>query len=97
MLFMFGSTMGIFYKIEWFSVLLMNLLMAHLDVLKNILKALKASLNMLGMLSFFGASFICFFSVFSLYYYVESIYPDKFPKNACESVFGCIIELYIKE
>lgn len=74
----------------------MNLLMARLDVLKNILKALKASLNMLGMLSFFGASFICFFSVFSLYYYVESIYPDKFPKDACQSVFGCIIELYIK-
>lgn len=70
LLFMFGSIMGIFYKIEWFSILLMNLLMARLDVLKNILKALKASLNMLGMLSFFGACFICFFSVFSLYYYV---------------------------
>jgi hypothetical protein len=67
--------MGMFYRIEWFSILLMNLLMAHLDVLKNILQALKQSMGMLGMLSFFGASFIAFFSVFSIYFYTESIYP----------------------
>lgn len=79
LLFMFGSFMGMFYGIEWFSILLMNLLMARLDVLKNILQALKVSLPMLGMLSFFGASFIAFFSVFSLYYYAGAIYPDKFP------------------
>ena len=90
-LFMFGSAMGMFYRIEWFSILLMNLLMARLDVLKNILQALKASLPMLGMLSFFGASFIAFFSVFSLYYYANSIYPEKFPKEHCESVSSCIV------
>jgi hypothetical protein len=94
---MFGSVMGMFYSIEWFSILLVNLLMAHLEVLNNILQALKSSMRMLGMLSFFGASFIAFFSVFSLYYYVESIYPENHPKQHCESVLSCIIELYIKE
>lgn len=67
--------MGMFYKIEWFSILLINFLMAKMDVLKSILQAMKASLPMLSMLSFFGASFIAFFSVFSLYYYVGAIYP----------------------
>jgi hypothetical protein len=94
---MFGSTMGMFYRIEWFSILLINFLMAKMDVLKSILQAMKASLPMLSMLSFFGASFIAFFSVFSLYYYVGAIYPEKLPKEHCESVYGCIVELYIKE
>ena len=69
MLFMFGSLMGMFYKIEWYSLLLMNLLMARLDVLKNIIRALKVSLKMLGILPVFGVSFITFFSVFSMSYY----------------------------
>lgn len=74
-LFMVGSAAGMFYHIEWFSVLLINFLMVKMDVLKSILSAMKASTPMLSMLSFFGGSFIAFFSVFSLYYYVESIYP----------------------
>ena len=69
MLFMFGSLMGMFYKIELYSLLLMNLLMARLDVLKNIIRALKVSLKMLGILSVFVVSFITFFSVFSMSYY----------------------------
>jgi hypothetical protein len=80
---MFGSTMGMFYRIEWFSILLINFLMVKMDVLKSILRAMKASLPMLSMLSFFGSSFIAFFSVFSLYYYVETIYPDNHPKEHC--------------
>lgn len=70
MLFMFGSLMGIFYKIEWYSLLLMNLLMARLDVLRNIVQAIKTSVRMLGILSFFGVSFVAFFSVFSMGNYV---------------------------
>lgn len=78
-LFMFGSLMGMFHKIEWYSLLLMNLLMARLDVLKGIITALKVSLKMLGILAFFGISFYTFFSVFSMNYYVDTIYPDKYP------------------
>jgi hypothetical protein len=94
---MFGSMMGMFYKIEWYSLLLINLLMARLDVLKNIIQALKASIFMLGILSFFGVSFITFFSVFSLGNYADSIYPDRYPDTHCETVFDCVVELYIKE
>ena len=43
--------------------------MARLDVLRNIITALKVSLKMLGILSVFGVSFITFFSVFSMSYY----------------------------
>jgi hypothetical protein len=43
--------------------------MARLDVLKNILTALKNSLGMLGTLALFGASFIAIFSIFSITYY----------------------------
>lgn len=70
LLFMFGSLMGMFYKIEWYSLLLMNLMMAKLDVLKSIVRALKVSMKMLGILAFFGVSFITFFSVFSMGSYV---------------------------
>ena len=62
--------MGMFYKIEWYSLLLMNLLMARLEVLKGIITALKVSLNMLGILAVFGVAFFTFFSVFSLSSYV---------------------------
>jgi hypothetical protein len=72
---MTGSILGTFYRMECFSILLINLLMARLDVLKNILTALKKSMGMLGMLSFFGASFIAIFSIFSIHYYADSIYP----------------------
>ena len=96
-LFMFGSLMGMFYRIEWYSLLLMNLLMARLEVLNNIVRALKVSLKMLGILGFFGISFITFFSVFSLSSYVDSIYPDRYPDSHCETVGACVIELYITE
>lgn len=96
-LFMFGSLMGMFYKIEWYSLLLMNLLMARLDVLKNIIQAIKTSVRMLGILSFFGVSFVAFFSVFSMGNYVETIYPDRYPDSHCESVIDCVLELYIRE
>lgn len=61
----------------------MNLLMARLDVLNNIIRALKASVRMLGILSFFGVSFITFFSVFSMTSYVDTIYPDRYPDTHC--------------
>ena len=67
--------MGMLHKIEWYSLLLMNLLMARLDVLKSIIRALKVSVKMLGILAFFGVSFYTFFSVFSMSSYVETIYP----------------------
>ena len=74
----------------------MNLLMARLDVLNNIIRALKASVRMLGILSFFGVSFIAFFSVFSISNYADTIYPEKYPEVHCESVYDCVVELYIK-
>ena len=95
-MFMFGSLMGMFYKIEWYSLLLMNLMMAKLDVLTSIVRALKVSVKMLSILAFFGVSFITFFSVFSMNSYVDSIYPDRYPDNHCQTVFDCVIELYIK-
>jgi hypothetical protein len=97
LLFMFGSLMGMFYKIEWYSLLLMNLMMAKLDVLTSIVRALKVSVKMLGILAFFGVSFITLFSVYSMSSYAESIYPDRYPDTHCETVFDCVIELYIKE
>jgi len=65
--------------------------MAKIDVLKNIFQAMKASVPMLSMLIFFGVSFVAFFSVFSFENYVDSIYPEKHPKNHCEYVYDCII------
>jgi hypothetical protein len=69
----------------------MNLLMARLEVLKNIVRALQVSMKMLGILAFFGVSFITFFSVFSLSSYVDSIYPDNYPDSHCELVHDCVI------
>lgn len=60
MMYMFGSTMGCFYSMEWFSLLLFNLMMQKMDVLKNILMAITTNLKMLGMLSLLGNSFIYF-------------------------------------
>ena len=96
-LFMFGSLMGIFYKIEWYSLLFMNLLMARLEVLNSIIQALKNSLKQLGILSFFGVSLITLFSIFSLNSYIDQIYPDKYPDTHCETAMGCVIQLYINE
>lgn len=46
---------------------------------------------MLGILSFFGVSFVAFFSVFSMGNYVETIYPDRYPDSHCESVIDCVL------
>ncbi len=53
-MYMFGSFMGCFYKMEWYSLLLFNLMMQKMDVLKNILMAITTNLKMLGMLSLLG-------------------------------------------
>lgn len=58
LMYMFGSFMGCFYKMEWFSLLLFNLLMKKMDVLKNIMMAITTNLKMLGMLSLLGNHFI---------------------------------------
>jgi hypothetical protein len=64
---MFGSIMGTFYAMEWFSLLLFNLMMQKMDVLKNILMAITTNLKMLGMLSLLG-NFI-FTQVYRLFPY----------------------------
>jgi len=80
MMYMFGSAMGCFYSMEWFSLLLFNLMMQKMDVLKNILMAITTNLKMLGMLSLLGISFISIFSIFSIHYYASSLYPQSIPK-----------------
>ena len=60
MMYMFGSAMGCFYSMEWFSLLLFNLMMQKMDVLKNILMAITTNLKMLGMLSLLGNLFYLF-------------------------------------
>lgn len=95
--YMAGSILGTFYRMEWFAILLIDLLMARLDVLKNILKALKTSMSMLQMLALFGVAFIAIFSIFSLHYYAQALYPSVLPTEHCESVADCIMELYIRE
>ena len=42
-------------------------------------------------------AFISIFSIFSIHYYASSLYPQNIPKDHCESLFNCIIELYIRE
>lgn len=86
-MYMFGSAMGCFYSMEWFSLLLFNLMMQKMDVLKNILMAITTNLKMLGMLSLLGnyfliqgISFISIFSIFSIHYYASSLYPQSIPK-----------------
>lgn len=59
-MYMFGSAMGCFYSMEWFSLLLFNLMMQKMDVLKNILMAITTNLKMLGMLSLLGNLFFLF-------------------------------------
>lgn len=53
-MYMLGSVMGCFYKTEWFSLLLFNLMLQKMDVLKNILMAITTNLKLLGMLSLLG-------------------------------------------
>ena len=71
--------------------------MTYLDVLKNVIAAINQGMKMLGMLSLLGTSFIAIFSIFSLNQYVGSIYQDELPRQHCEDVLGCVIELYINE
>jgi len=51
-------------------------MMAHMDVLKSIFKAIMANLKMLYLLSFLGTSFIAIFSIFSMSNYIKSLYED---------------------
>lgn len=51
---MLGSILGTFYRMEWFSLLLFNLMLKQMDVLKNILSAITTNIKLLGMLSLLG-------------------------------------------
>lgn len=50
--------------------------MSQMDVLKNVIAAITTNMKMLGMLSMLGTAFVAIFSIFSLHYYVNSLYPD---------------------
>lgn len=76
LLFATGGLLGMFYKIQWYSILIINVMMAHMDVLKSIFKAIMANLKMLYLLSFLGTSFIAIFSIFSMSNYIKSLYED---------------------
>lgn len=75
MMYMFGSAMGCFYRMEWFSLLLFNLLMQKMDVLKNILMAITTNLKMLGMLSLLGKPFLYFRHIIhlDLFYFLHPL------------------------
>jgi len=68
---MLGSFLGTFYKMEWFSLLLFNLMMKQMEVLKNILAAITTNMRMLGMLSLLGNSLFIFRNcVYSHIFYI---------------------------
>ena len=70
MLFIMGSFLGTFYRKEYFSILLINLMMSQMDVLKNVIAAITNNIPMLGMLSLLGSAFVAIFSIFGMNYYV---------------------------
>ena len=76
MLFIVGSFCGAFYRMEYFSILLINLMMEQMDVLKNVIAAITTNMKMLGMLSMLGAAFVAIFSIFGMNYYVSSLYEE---------------------
>lgn len=49
-------------------------MMSRMDVLKNMVASITTKLKILGMLSLLGTAFICIFSIFSIDYYVDSLY-----------------------
>ena len=77
---MFGSIAGTFYQPEWFSILIMIIMMKKMNVLRNIVDSITSKIDILLMLSFLGVSFIGIFSIFSLGYYVKSLYEEETPE-----------------
>ena len=71
--------------------------MQHMDVLKSMIASITTKIKILGMLSLLGTSFIAIFSIFSINFYVGSLYESELPKEHCETVFDCILTLYINE
>lgn len=80
LLFIIGSALGNLYRIEWFSMLIISMMMSSMDVLKNMIASITTKIKILGMLSLLGTAFIVIFSIFSINFYVESLYEDELPK-----------------
>lgn len=80
MLFVLGSALGTLYRPEWFSILFINFMMSRMDVLKNMIASITTKIKILGMLSLLGTAFIGIFSIFSINYYVQSLYEAELPK-----------------
>jgi inositol 1,4,5-triphosphate receptor type 1/inositol 1,4,5-triphosphate receptor type 3 len=97
LLFMLGSALGTLYSHEWFATQIFHFMMARMDALKNMVASITTKIKILIMLSLLGGTFIGIFSIFSINYYVPSLYHAKLPKNHCMTVFDCIAEMYIKE
>ncbi len=72
-------------------------MMLKIDVLRNIFNAISTNTKILGMLALLATAFIGIHSIFAINHYAPAIYPKKYPRDHCESVFGCVLELYIKE
>lgn len=74
LLFVVGSALGNLYRPEWFSILFISMMMSSMDVLKNMIASITTKINILGMLSLLGTAFIGIFSIFSINFYVSSLY-----------------------
>lgn len=94
LLFFIASILGTFYKIEFTSIHLFDLV-AQIDLLTNVFQAITLNVKLLSIISLLGVSFIGIFSVFSFSSYLPSIYPEDVPDEHCESVLGCIMTLYL--
>jgi hypothetical protein len=78
MLFFVASLLGTFYKIEFYSIHLFDLV-AQIDLLTNVFQAITLNVRLLAIISLLGVSFIGIFSVFSFSSYMSSIYPEDVP------------------
>lgn len=54
-------------------------MMKKMSVLKNMVDSITSKIDILLMLSLLGTSFIAIFSIFSLTFYVKSLYEEETP------------------
>lgn len=82
MLFFMASILGTFYKIEYYSLHLFDLV-GQIPLLTNVFKAVTQNISLLSIVSLLGISFIGIFSVFSFGSYINSLYEEEVPKEHC--------------
>lgn len=93
-MYLITSLLGTFYSQTAFLIYIIYFFLEN-EILSNVFNAIFYNLNQLFSVGLLGVVFVYIFSLISYETYALDIMAEKDPDEVCDSIIGCIMDLYV--